>query len=96
MHVFNILQFVVLTTLAAGRVSCFDSKQLPLSYGQAHNVGITVPFSGSSQIPDTFNVTTMHLSSVENSNNFMVLAHPRFPNHQVRIKKSDFCDPTVK
>lgn len=27
---------------------------------------------------------------------FTTLAHPRFPAHQVRIKKTEFCDPTVK
>ena len=25
-----------------------------------------------------------------------VLEHPRFPAYQVRMKKSEFCDPTVK
>ncbi|KAL5513246.1 hypothetical protein ACEPAH_3644 [Sanghuangporus vaninii] len=37
----------------------------------------------------------MHLSSVQSTETFITLLHPRFPNHQVRIKKSDFCDPTV-
>ncbi|KAG6829682.1 hypothetical protein H0H92_003800 [Tricholoma furcatifolium] len=37
---------------------------------------------------------TMHLSSVA-SDEFTALSHPRFPNHQVRVKKSHFCDPTV-
>ena len=27
---------------------------------------------------------------------FTTLGHPAFPNYQVRIKKSDFCDGTVK
>ena len=38
---------------------------------------------------------SMHLSSIR-SNEFTALSHPHFPNHQVRIKKSDFCDPAVK
>lgn len=37
----------------------------------------------------------MHLSNIE-SHDFTTLSHPRFPNHQVRLKKSHFCDPTVK
>lgn len=41
------------------------------------------------------NVSTLHLSSVS-SETYTVLSHPRFPYHQVRVKKSDFCDPTVK
>jgi hypothetical protein len=36
-----------------------------------------------------------HLSSVT-STDFTAISHPHFPNHQVRIKKSNFCDPTVK
>jgi len=36
----------------------------------------------------------IHLSSIASSE-FTALSHPRFQNHQVRIKKSDFCDPTV-
>jgi hypothetical protein len=27
---------------------------------------------------------------------FTTLRHPHFSKHSVRIKKSDFCDPTVK
>ncbi|KAG6916576.1 hypothetical protein DXG01_006347 [Tephrocybe rancida] len=36
----------------------------------------------------------LHLSSV-GSDEFTALSHPNFPNHQVRVKKSYFCDPTV-
>lgn len=39
--------------------------------------------------------TINHLSSLGDSE-YTALAHPRFPNHRVRIKKSNFCDPTVK
>jgi hypothetical protein len=39
--------------------------------------------------------TLMHLSSIA-SNEFTALSHPRFPNHQVRVKKSNFCDSTVR
>jgi hypothetical protein len=39
--------------------------------------------------------TINHLSSIGDSE-YTALTHPRFPNHRVRIKKSNFCDPTVK
>jgi hypothetical protein len=42
------------------------------------------------------NVTAFHLSSVTSTDNYTALSHPRFPNHRVRIKSSEFCDPTVK
>ncbi|KAF9004731.1 Alpha/Beta hydrolase protein [Cyathus striatus] len=37
---------------------------------------------------------SLHLSSLS-SDRFTSLSHPRFPNYQVRVKKIDFCDPTV-
>ncbi|KAI0771520.1 peptidase S10 serine carboxypeptidase [Trametes elegans] len=41
------------------------------------------------------NVSTRALSSIASRNEYTTLEHPRFPAHRVRIKKSDFCDPTV-
>lgn len=35
------------------------------------------------------------LSSID-SDHYTALANPRFPRHQVRVKKTNFCDPTVK
>ncbi|TFK43077.1 Alpha/Beta hydrolase protein [Crucibulum laeve] len=40
-------------------------------------------------------VQSLHLSSISSTDAFTALSHPRFPNHQVRVKKSEFCDPTV-
>jgi hypothetical protein len=37
----------------------------------------------------------MNLASVPEEN-FVTLGHGHFPSHQVRVKKSNFCDPTVK
>ncbi|KAI0829364.1 peptidase S10 serine carboxypeptidase [Trametes gibbosa] len=37
----------------------------------------------------------LSLSSVATHDQYTALAHPRFPAHRVRVKKSDFCDPTV-
>lgn len=41
-------------------------------------------------------VSTMHLSAVSSGDEYTSLTHPLFPEHGVRIKKTDFCDPTVK
>jgi len=38
---------------------------------------------------------TTYLSSIRDSE-FTSFTHPRFPNHRVRIKKTNFCDPTVQ
>jgi len=38
---------------------------------------------------------TLHLSSLSSQNGFAPLRNPRFPAHQVRVKKTNFCDPTV-
>lgn len=40
--------------------------------------------------------STLHLSSVSSVEQFTTLSHPLYPNHRVRVKKSNFCDPTVK
>ena len=36
------------------------------------------------------------LASITDVESYATLMHPRFPSHQVRVKKTDFCDPTVK
>ncbi|RDB19542.1 Carboxypeptidase Y A [Hypsizygus marmoreus] len=36
----------------------------------------------------------VQLSSLT-SDEFTAFSHPRYPNHQVRVKKTHFCDPTV-
>ncbi|KAJ7099722.1 peptidase S10 serine carboxypeptidase [Mycena epipterygia] len=46
--------------------------------------------NATTQVP----LAPLHLSSV-GSDDFMALTHPRFPNHRVRVKQSNFCDPTV-
>ena len=38
----------------------------------------------------------MHLSMLQSKEEFTTLYHLAHPSHRVRIKKSDFCDPTVK
>ncbi len=39
---------------------------------------------------------TLHLSSLSSQSGFVPLRNPRFPAYQVRVKKTNFCDPTVK
>lgn len=41
-------------------------------------------------------VETMHLSSISSTEEYTVLRHPKHPGHSVRVKKTNFCDPTVK
>ncbi|KAI0786433.1 Alpha/Beta hydrolase protein [Abortiporus biennis] len=41
------------------------------------------------------NVSTIHLSSITSEDVYTALRHPQFPYHQVRVKKTSFCDPTV-
>ncbi|KAI0751275.1 peptidase S10 serine carboxypeptidase [Daedaleopsis nitida] len=50
---------------------------------------------GSANNLPVANVSTRSLASVASQDEFLALSHPRFPVHQVRIKKSEFCDPTV-
>ncbi|KIP09855.1 hypothetical protein PHLGIDRAFT_34220 [Phlebiopsis gigantea 11061_1 CR5-6] len=40
-------------------------------------------------------VQTLQLSSVTSQEEYTTLEHPKFRAHQVRIKKTEFCDPTV-
>ncbi|EMD41002.1 hypothetical protein CERSUDRAFT_121599 [Gelatoporia subvermispora B] len=38
---------------------------------------------------------TLNLSSVSSTSQYTVLTHPELSGYRVRVKKSDFCDPTV-
>jgi hypothetical protein len=42
------------------------------------------------------NASDLHLSSITNAHGYVALTHAKYPNHRVRVKKTDFCDPTVK
>ena len=42
------------------------------------------------------NDTTLQLSSITEEHAYTALTHPAFPAHQVRVKRTKFCDPTVK
>ena len=74
---------LLLACVALGAVSTNTWYQD--SYGAASSL------SGNNAPKSTID----HLSSIGDSE-YTALTHPRFPNHRVRIKKSNFCDPTVK
>ncbi|KAG0698855.1 Alpha/Beta hydrolase protein [Suillus ampliporus] len=46
-------------------------------------------------ISNVLPVVLENLASVTSEDSFTTLSHARFPHHAVRIKKSQFCDPTV-
>ena len=52
-----------------------------------------VAFHAKNQSTD---LAKMQLSSVVDEAAFTTLIHPNFPTYQVRVKKTAFCDPTVK
>lgn len=45
--------------------------------------------------PNALPIVPESLASITSVDSFTTLSHARFPHHAVRIKKSDFCDPTV-
>ena len=73
--------------LVSAQQAAFDFRDLSATTGGAranlrHVVNTTV--------------STRSLASVTSQDELTVLEHPRFPAYQVRMKKSEFCDPTVK
>ncbi|KAI0637721.1 peptidase S10 serine carboxypeptidase [Trametes polyzona] len=73
-------------TLASSQAAFQFDAAAPFG-GQATNVVLPV---GTFDSPGN-----LSLASVASREVYTALAHPRFPGHQVRVKKSDFCDPTV-
>jgi hypothetical protein len=55
----------------------------------------TAPVSSPVHAYNASQVQPLHLSSI-GSGGFTAFSHPSFPNYRVRVKKSHFCDPTVK
>ncbi|KAH0586887.1 hypothetical protein H2248_005726 [Termitomyces sp. 'cryptogamus'] len=81
------LNFLSAALLVSQRVLAVSGAQTVLNVHASNRYGY-VP-GRDSDLP-----RTMYLSNVE-SHEFTTLSHPRFPNHQIRLKKSHFCDPTV-
>ncbi|KAL5531735.1 hypothetical protein ACEPAG_4612 [Sanghuangporus baumii] len=97
---------IVALVVGLGSVACASGRQAAFSsdynaraeYFAATGRQATPPgvnFNMYSVLETPVNFTTMHLSSVQSTDVFTTLVHPDFPGHQVRIKKTDFCDPTV-
>ena len=53
-------------------------------------------FARVQNVVGTSEVQTLQLSSVTSQDEYTTLTHPRFRAHQVRVKKTEFCDSTVK
>ena len=85
----GLLTATVLAAYAAAQQVAFDTHA---------RAGGSASRTGSYGLRPEVNATvsTRPLASVTSQDAFVALAHPRFPAHQVRVKKSDFCDPTVK
>ncbi|KAJ3518025.1 hypothetical protein NLJ89_g127 [Agrocybe chaxingu] len=77
----NLILWLFLTRVAASSFYYGVDRQATLSvaYGTAGNASEPV---------------SRQLSSI-GSDSFTSLSHPRFPNHAVRVKQTQFCDPTV-
>ena len=56
---------------------------------------LTKPSAHAASYDDGLFTPVEHLSALS-VDTFTTFGHPYFPNHNVRIKKTDFCDTTVK
>lgn len=91
----QVFKFIVAFAIFHGVLAGHQTPFIPGRYSAGYN-DLAGPV-GLGLSPDaSFDVKTMHLSSLQATESFTTLSHPRFPDHQVRVKKSDFCDPTVK
>jgi hypothetical protein len=73
---------VVLLALAVGIGA---HKQVIFTDDKLHN----------ETVPNALPIVPESLASLTSVDSFTTLSHARFPHHAVRIKKSNFCDPTV-
>ncbi|KAL4259153.1 Carboxypeptidase [Pleurotus pulmonarius] len=74
-----------------------ESSFVPVGDGDSNDLvsGMQSSESGRYAIPALSKGESLHLNDISLTNNFVTLSNPRFPNHSVRIKKTDFCDHTV-
>ncbi|KAA1466036.1 peptidase S10 serine carboxypeptidase [Dentipellis sp. KUC8613] len=73
-----------------GLLAVLSLVQCVLGAQQAFSVNNTITGGGPAVKSP---VENLHLSSVDAT--YTVLTNKRFPNHRVRVRKTDFCDPTV-
>ncbi len=88
------------TLLAAARdfTVQHESSFVPVGDGDGNDLVFGMQSSESRRygLPASSNGEGLHLNDISLTNNFVTLSNPHFPNHSVRIKKTDFCDHTVK
>lgn len=95
----SIATLIALSSLVYARQATFssnaNSEYFATTGREAIPPGVNMGVNnGRVDVP--FNFTTIELGSLQSTDSFTALMHPDFPGHQVRIKKADFCDPTVK
>ncbi|OJT13388.1 hypothetical protein TRAPUB_10154 [Trametes pubescens] len=86
--------FTTLAALAVLTCSVLASSQVPFHFDATAAAGS----AAANPLPvGTFGSPgNLTLSSISSRDEYTAFAHPRFPAHRVRIKQTDFCDPTVK
>lgn len=88
------VMFSTLAAIAALACGAFASSQAPFHFDA------TAAAAGSAANPlpvGTYSSPgNLTLSSIASRDEYTAFAHPRYPAHRVRIKQTDFCDPTVK
>ncbi|THH08098.1 hypothetical protein EW146_g9106 [Bondarzewia mesenterica] len=89
------LPLVFLSIPVLGQLLALQEPSAPISVAYAPESEAVVPDPITGRCSNEYKVMTMHLSSIASGQEFTVLDHPRFPAHRVRIKKAEFCDPTV-
>ena len=77
-------------TWSLSALLCLVVAAVPLVLAGAEQVHLS---TGRSVVAGTNDIS---LASITDVDSFVALTHPSFPAHQVRVKKTEFCDPTVK
>ena len=81
---------------AVSLLGCLPVSLATAYDGVAQQAGFNAPArTASHAYNNASDLLPLHLSSL-GSGEFTTLSHPRFPSHRVRVKKTNFCDPTVK
>ncbi|KAI0366349.1 peptidase S10 serine carboxypeptidase [Pilatotrama ljubarskyi] len=86
--------FSALATLGVLASGVLASVQVPFDATAPCRSGAVNPLPVGTFSPPG-NLSTGVLSSITSRDEYTALVHPRLPAHRVRVKKTDFCDPTV-
>lgn len=91
------LCFALVSVVLAGfPLSSQDARSYPVRDSGARRDDRGAQGTLGLQVDSGVNTTsTRMLSSISSVQDFTTLAHPLYPYHRVRVKKSNFCDPTV-